>query len=382
MRDKAYRRRHVAVSVGGTLGHVHAGVAIAKAYSEAHPSAKVWLVGPRQALAHRAVADAGMPSIALRAHPFVGQRSVERLASLATMAYATARALHFLRRNDIEITIGCGGYASLSLILAARILGIATVIYEANAVPGLANRLLAPLVDRVFVGWAAEQRNGPFGAKKSTVVGIPVRPDLLGRRPQSNQGPPEGSVRFAVLGGSQGSAFIDEVAVDLFVYLRKQGLEFEVLHQCVGQQASAIRQRYRASGISAKVQSWFDDMSALYGASDFAVSAAGSISLAELAAYGIPSLLLPLGDSADQHQQANAALYCDLTGCSRAREENWDARHQAQQIRALLRDPTRWRRVVHGLKTLPNAEAGARIVTECEDLLRHRRGLFVNHDVS
>ncbi|MEO8606134.1 MAG: UDP-N-acetylglucosamine--N-acetylmuramyl-(pentapeptide) pyrophosphoryl-undecaprenol N-acetylglucosamine transferase, partial [bacterium] len=214
--------------------------------------------------------------------------------------------------------IGSGGYVSAAPLLAARRLGLATAIIEPNVAPGLTNRLLGRLVDRIYLGSAAARAR--FAPARTLVTGVPIRPGLPGSRGPRMNGP----IRALVTGGSGGSAFLNRAAPALLAALRDRLGALDVHHQSGSGDAAAIAEAYRQAGLAARVEPFIADMAAAYAWADVAVAAAGAVTLAELAAVSLPALVVPLSTAADDHQTANARAFAAAAHGQWTSERDWD----------------------------------------------------------
>jgi UDP-N-acetylglucosamine--N-acetylmuramyl-(pentapeptide) pyrophosphoryl-undecaprenol N-acetylglucosamine transferase len=256
------------------------------------------------------------------------------------------------------------GYASAGALLAARSLGLPSAIHEANAVPGLANRFLSRLVDRVYLGFS--KANG--SAARGRYTGVPVRPefarDAAPRAPDA-----EHASRILVVGGSQGSRFLNAEAPGLLRALRERGVSVEVEHQTGDHDPAPVRAAYRSAGVEAQVEPFLFDMPAAYARAHFVVACPGAATLAELSACGVPSLLVPRDDVAADHQTANAIAYCEQTKASWSTEAAWDAQTLAGSVAALLRDPAAFAAAASAARGFGTRGAASALVDDCEQML-------------
>lgn len=199
-----------------------------------------------------------------------------------------------------DVVVGVGGRASVKAVLAGALIGARTAILEQNAVPGRANRLLAPWVDRVYLQFPEAKSRLPFS--RCVHTGSPLRLELSPRDRRvacASLGLDPDRPTLLVLGGSQGARVLNE---GVPASLAHGGLQ--VLHLAGRGNADAVRRAY--NGACATVLEFTDDMATVYSAVDFAVSRAGALAIHELAAFGIPSILVPFARAMDDHQTANA----------------------------------------------------------------------------
>jgi UDP-N-acetylglucosamine--N-acetylmuramyl-(pentapeptide) pyrophosphoryl-undecaprenol N-acetylglucosamine transferase len=332
------------------------------------PRVDVLFVGSAVGLETRLVPTYGHRLAVVRAAPFlnVGARG-KALAVIATIV-GTAQARRILRRHGVQLVLGLGNYASAPTVLAARSLRLPTVLHEANAVPGLANRLLGRIADHVLLGStsAASAFTCP-----TTVTGTPVRPEIVavGERPRSH-GSRRASFRILVSGGSQGSRFLDERVPPLLARVGREGRTIEVRHQAADR--PRVEAAYADAGMNALVVPYIDDMAGAYAWADFAVVSAGAVTLSELAAAGVPALLVPLGSAALDHQAANARAFADATGVRWVREDAWDVEALAAHVATMIGSPGALSEASARVRRLAMTDAAEAVVRACEAVIRAR----------
>lgn len=356
-------RRRAAIAGGGTAGHVISGLAIMQAYRESM-NADVYFIGCRGGFENELVPARGFALELLPGAPWARQDSRGKLRSLSELVSGIRHARALLRAKRTQLVIGLGGYASMGAVLAARSLGIPSVIHEANIHPGLANQVLRVCANRVLLGW--EECSKSFAGSIAHVTGTPVLSEILAVGEYPAAGKP---LRIVVLGGSTGSRFLNRKAAALLALLQRQGLSFSVLHQCGLHDSSAVRALYREAGVEADVQEYVRDIAAVYAQASFVITAAGGLTLAELAAIGLPSLLVPMREAANNHQIANARTFAGLTGGLWVEQEDWDAARLAPELCALLRDPAKLRAQARRIRNLARPHAAHDIVRLCEELI-------------
>ncbi|MBZ5609584.1 MAG: undecaprenyldiphospho-muramoylpentapeptide beta-N-acetylglucosaminyltransferase [Acidobacteriia bacterium] len=363
-------RRTVAVAGGGTAGHVNSALAIMSAYQSAC-GAEVYFIGCQGGFETQLVPASGFDLVIIPGTPYARQSVLGKIRSLLTLVQGTLAARRLLKRKQTNLVIGVGGYASLGSILAARILGIPCVIHEANVFPGLANRLIGSLSARVFVGWS--QASAFFSSSKTVVTGNPVRPVIAARaRDLPDQEAPPGYRRILVTGGSLGSPFLNQKGPELLARVRERGVPIAVRHQSGEGEAERLKVEYQRLGIPARVSPFIDDMAEAYREADFAIATAGALTLAELATFGLPALLIPLQAAAADHQMANAKAYAEHAGTSWVEEHNWDPEELAKLVATTLADSDALSAQARRLREMARPDAARTLVEECEAYLTSR----------
>lgn len=362
--------RMIAIAAGGTGGHRYIGQAIGEAYQKHNPNINILFLSSREDVPLPLSQIQNWQYATVASSPMTGQQLGGKLRSSGNLVRGLWHARHLLKKQNVALAIGCGSYASAAVILAAKSLGLPTVIHEANDIPGRANRLLARFVDRILVGWPDMHHSLP---QTPLEVGTPIRSDLLELASQCVKQPVDrGSLQLLVLGGSQGSRFLNQEAPEIVNALKKHGLNFRVFHQCGNQPGAAVLAAYQHYGIEALVEPFFNDLGTLYQNSDFAISCSGATSLEELAAFGIPCVLVPLRNAADDHQSANARAFAKATATQWMMEKNWDRTQLSEHIAALLKNQQLWQAQSDRMRAWWHRDAGKKIAEHCEALLNQR----------
>jgi UDP-N-acetylglucosamine--N-acetylmuramyl-(pentapeptide) pyrophosphoryl-undecaprenol N-acetylglucosamine transferase len=268
------------------------------------------------------------------------------------------------------VVLGVGGYVTGPVVAAARTLGIPTVIHEQNSVPGLANRKLAAIVDRICL--SLPDNDGFFPARKCVLTGNPVRQGIadLARRVRPE---PATGLTVVVLGGSQGAHALNMLVRDAFCGAGRQRLGgLRLIHQTGEKDEAEITASYRQAGVPAEVAAFFRDMPDVYGRADLVVSRAGATTLSELAVLGLPALLVPYPFAADNHQEKNAEYYVRGGGALMVREKDLTADLLAEQIGRLAGDQVVRAKMGAAMRQAALPEAAQAIVAVCRQLISGR----------
>jgi UDP-N-acetylglucosamine--N-acetylmuramyl-(pentapeptide) pyrophosphoryl-undecaprenol N-acetylglucosamine transferase len=361
--------RRVVLAAGGTAGHVYPALAIASAYQCAVGSLEVMFLGTAEGFEARLVPRNGFPFSVVPCSPMVGRNLLGKAMTAGNLGGAIHRARRLLRSVRAELVIGLGGYPSVPVLIAARSLGLRTAIHECNAAPGMANKLLGRIVDRVYLGF--EAATAQFRTERTLVTGNPVRADVAALAGEKRNPPGRGRpARIFVTGGSQGSAFLNREAPALLERLSKHDLMLEVRHQAGANEVESVRDAYRKAGLHAVVTPFVDDIAGAYRWADFAVSCAGAATLSELAIVALPALLVPLASAARNHQASNAAAFASLAGTCWIDEEAWRPEAVAAGIATLLSDQGQWLEASARLRRAAKPYAGRSLVEDCETHMR------------
>jgi UDP-N-acetylglucosamine--N-acetylmuramyl-(pentapeptide) pyrophosphoryl-undecaprenol N-acetylglucosamine transferase len=263
--------------------------------------------------------------------------------NLTQLAAGTAHARRLLSRLQPSAVIGFGGYPSLPTMLAAVSLGLPTAIHEQNAVLGRANRLLAPLVQRIATGFPETAKLRPALRTRSIYTGNPVRPAILALGEVGYQPPRrDDAVEILVLGGSQGAHILAEIVpAALAGSAPSLRARLRVSQQARPEDRDALVAAYAEAGITAEVDTFFTDVPQRLARAHLVICRAGASTVAELAAIGRPALLIPYPYATDDHQTANARSFA-VAGGGRVIAQT-DFRHEtlAADLEELLADGQR-----------------------------------------
>lgn len=298
------------IAAGGTGGHIYPGIALAESLKKKDPQSQIYFVGTPHGLENKIVGSKGYPILHLKIGRLNKNVSrFERILTVLQLPLSFLKSLTLLIKYRPKAVIGVGGHASGPMLLMASLIQVPTVIWEPNAMPGMANRLLAKFVSLACIVFPESKKF--MRARRFFEVGLPLRAEIetFASRPVQDTG--ENQLRLLVFGGSQGARGINRVVVD-FIRQFPEWLDHnELIHQTGPTDFEQIKTEYgRLSGHrNLEVLSFIDDMASKYSHANLVVARSGTGTLAELAATGKPSILIPLPHAADNHQQKNAEAF-------------------------------------------------------------------------
>ena len=359
----------VVLAGGGTGGHVTPALALADAFRAQVPGCEVLFIGTPQGMEATLVPKRGWRIETVPGSRLVGGGLMAKVRGIRNLIDGVRAARKILQAEKPSLVIGVGGYASGAALLAARTLGIPTAVHESNAVAGLTNRVLGLFVDRVYLGFAAAR--GEFPRDSAMVSGNPVRPEIrvLGAMRHAETGRAR---RLLVVGGSQGSEFLNTHVPGLVAHLREHGIDVEVRHQVGKLDPAPVDAAYTEAGVVHTVDTFIHDMAGAYAWADIAVTRSGSGTVAELAAAGLPALLVPFPFAAGDHQAANAKAFADTGAGLWVRQGDWNEARLGQALRELLTDPVRWQAASLAGRTMAGPDAATTVVNDCQQWLGSR----------
>lgn len=351
----------VLIMAGGTGGHVFPALAVAERLRERGVPV-VWM-GTRRGLEASLVPKAGIPIEWIGVAGLRG-KGLRRLLEMPLMlGRAVWQASAILRRLRPRVVLGMGGFTSGPGGLAARSLGIPLVVHEQNAIAGLTNRYLARVANRVLEAFPAT-----FPASgQALTVGNPVRQSIAALLPPTERfAGRSGRVRLLVLGGSQGALALNQLVPQALALLDDSERP-EVWHQAGGQLQEAAARAYQEAGVTVRLTPFIDAMHDAYGWADLVLCRSGALTVAELAAAGIGSILVPFPFAVDDHQTANAR-YLEQGGAALIRQQA-DLTQQglADLLRVLLADRARLLTMAEAARHLAKLEAAEQVAMVCLD---------------
>jgi UDP-N-acetylglucosamine--N-acetylmuramyl-(pentapeptide) pyrophosphoryl-undecaprenol N-acetylglucosamine transferase len=363
----ATSKLRVLIAGGGTGGHVIPALAIARELRDAH-AAEVKFVGTARGLETRLVPEAGFPLELIHVGQLKNVSLLTRARTLTDLPRGILRCIFLLRAYKPHVVVGVGGYASGPAMLAAVLLRIPTLAFEPNAVPGLANRLIGRYVTAAAVNFDATRRY--FPKADARVTGIPVRPDFFALAPTL----PNSVKRcLLVFGGSQGARILNEAMPQILFPLLRDVPGLTVLHQSGPRTEAATRQAYLDTGADEsrwQVSAYLDDMPARFAAADLILCRSGASTMAELAAAGKPSLLVPFAAATDDHQRKNAEVFVAANAAAMLLESELHAQRLLDTLKSLLLDPRALTAMGSHARTLAHPDAVQTIVQMIRALAR------------
>ncbi|MEV0322350.1 undecaprenyldiphospho-muramoylpentapeptide beta-N-acetylglucosaminyltransferase [Streptomyces sp. NPDC050658] len=338
----------VVIGAGGTGGHIYPGLALADALRRAVPGAVVSFVGTERGLETRLIPDAGYRLHTVDMIPFDPSLGAKRYLLPAALVKSGAQCRAILRAQGAQVAVGMGGYPSAPVIVGARMAGLPSLIHESNAVPGRANRFAARLTPNIAVAFDRSKAHLP-GGERAVTTGMPIAAPLaaldrgsLRDAARREFGVPDGARVLLFNGGSLGAARLTEAAVGLAERWRHRD-DVHVLIKTGPAALDATRRRLAEAGAGgvARAVPYLDRMDLAYAAADLVVCRAGSATVAELAATGVPAVLVPYPHAPGDHQTHNARVLSDAGAGLLLPDAETTAERLLELVGPLLGDPAR-----------------------------------------
>ncbi len=332
--------RPVLLAAGGTGGHLFPAEALAAALTKRGVAVEL-------ATDARAAGRAGaFPAAAVHIIPSAtirGRNPISLARTGVVLAFGLSKAWLKLPFMRPAVVVGFGGYPTIPPVLAAALRKIPTVIHEQNAVMGRANRMLAPRVTAIATGFPGILDRQPELAAKATHTGNPIRPAVVAAA-ATPYAPPDagGPFNLVVFGGSQGARVMSEIVPAAVERLEPRlQMRLKIVQQARDEDLPHVRHHYARLRVKAEVESFFSDLPARVASAHLVVSRSGASTVAELAAIGRPSILVPLPHALDQDQRANAGLLERAGGAIRLDQSEFTPDRLAVEIAGLAAEPAR-----------------------------------------
>lgn len=310
--------KKILVAAGGTGGHIYPGLAIADCLKASLPDAQITFVGSHVGMEKNIVPKYGYPMEFIRARGFERQLSLETLAAIKGIFDSIADSKKLLKKYQPDLVIGTGGFTCGMLLKEAAKGGIPTMIHEQNAFPGRSNRMLASKVDRIAISF--KEAKTYFPEEKTVFTGNPVRAVFKTTHKgeaRRELGIKDGDRLILAVGGSQGARSINTAMAEM---MSAHPGDHRVYYHLTGRgQYQAVCDKLTEAGVTVdgqrvRVAPFSTEMHTLLSASDLVITRSGAMSIAEIAAVGVPSILVPYPMAAGDHQRVNAQAIVDLGG--------------------------------------------------------------------
>ncbi len=356
----------VLIAGGGTGGHLYPGIAVARELLSRVPDAHVTFVGTAAGIEARVVPREGFALDCIRSAGLKGRSAQSLARGIALLPVSACDGWRVITRRRPSVVVGVGGYSSGPVVLLAALRGIPTLLMEQNAIPGMTNRLLAPVVDAVAVTYQESLRY--FGSK-ALWSGNPVRPEFFERAPGYEDRPP-GTARVLVFGGSQGAHAINVALVEAAARLAAGTPRVAVTHQTGERDLEMVRSGYQRAGLEARVEPFLLVMDREMKAADLVICRSGATTQAELTASGRASILVPLPEATDDHQRRNALALVKHGAARMMEQRELSGDRIAAEILALAGDVAQRRSMEEAAGRLARPDAARDIVDKVLALAR------------
>jgi UDP-N-acetylglucosamine--N-acetylmuramyl-(pentapeptide) pyrophosphoryl-undecaprenol N-acetylglucosamine transferase len=357
---QANSRPLVLLAAGGTGGHLFPAEALSVALDRR--GVRVRLATDARATRYGSTFPAEAMHV-IASETVRGRNPVALAKTGAALGFGIAQAWWLLGRLRPSAVVGFGGYPTIPPVFAATLRRVPTIIHDANAVIGRANRLLSARATAIATTFPGVLDDAPQLAAKATHTGNPVRPAVLAAAATPYAAPePAESLRVLVFGGSQGARVMADIVPDAIArvapHLRQR---LAMVQQAREEDRARVAAAYERLGIAAEIAPFFPDLPARLAQAHLVVSRSGASTVAELAAIGRPSILVPLPGAIDQDQLANANVLGTAGGAVVLTQDAFTPERLAQEISSLAGAPERLAAMAAAAKAVGFLDAAERL---------------------
>jgi UDP-N-acetylglucosamine--N-acetylmuramyl-(pentapeptide) pyrophosphoryl-undecaprenol N-acetylglucosamine transferase len=353
----------IAISGGGTGGHIYPAIGIAKELVRLDPAIEIVFIGGGDRLESRIVPQHGFRFLPISVAGFPRKLTWRWLPVIGQVCFGLARAFWFLKNLKPRMVVGTGGYVCGPVLSAALFLGIPTVIQEQNAYPGLTNRILARWAKAVYLAFETAATHFPAGM--TAVTGNPIRRTIdsvkRSRATYEKFGLDANLKTVFVMGGSQGAHAINQIVMEALGDLAPFHQQSQVIHQTGKTDYEKVKERYRDLPLRHFVQPYFDPIEAVYSIADLMVCRAGGMTISEITACGLPAIFVPLPTAAGNHQRLNAQALSDRGAGIVLNQQTLTGNKLAEKVIQIITDSAKLQRMGRASRQLGNPHAGEEI---------------------
>ena len=349
--------RTILIMAGGTGGHIYPGLAVADAL-RAQGWNVVWLGSPNSMEAEL-VPKHGYPVAWVNFSGVRGKGLLRLLTLPFTLLRALGQSADAIFRHRPDVVLGMGGYITMPGGLMAAMLRRPLVIHEQNSIAGMSNKVLAKLATRVLSGF-------PDVLKNTLWCGNPVRADIAAvDEPQARYANRSGKLNVLVVGGSLGAQALNEALPKALALMSEQSRP-NVLHQTGKKHFETVQKLYEQAGVHADIRAFLDDMAHQYASADVVICRAGALTIAELAAAGVASVLIPFPFAVDDHQTHNARFLSEKGAAVLLPQKELSAEKLAQLLREFTRE--KLLEMAQTARSLAKPDATQQVAQVCMEL--------------
>ncbi len=353
----------IVMAGGGTGGHVVPLLAVARELkARGHECV---FIGTRTGFEAKLVPAAGFPLEFIEIGGLKRVGIVRTARTLAQLPLSIIRVLRLLGQYRPAAIFSLGGYAAGPVVLAGLLKRIPLVVMEPNAMPGLTNRQIGRFVSRALLSFSDASRFFPQG--RSEITGLPVRSEFFAIAPKAR----DAKLTILVTGGSQGSRTLNEAARGSWQYFREAGIPVRFIHQTGSASHEGLAKKFAESGMEGQVLPFIDDMPAAFAQADLVVCRAGAGTVAELAAAGKPSILVPLPHAADHHQLRNAEAFEKAGAAVLVLDKDMDGGRLFEEVGKLRARPDLLKRMGERARAFAHPDAARRAADVLEGAAAH-----------
>jgi len=355
------------IVAGGTGGHLFPGIAVGEELLKL--GREVYFVSGTRKVERVILKNKPFKVYELEVEGFLGRSIVNKTRAFVKMIRAFLKAYKLIKKLNPEIIFATGGYISFPVVAAAKLQGKVTGLHEQNIEPGLANRVLSKLVDKVFISIKGSEKY--FPERKIIFSGNPIRKELLNKKPREHSGK-----GLLILGGSLGARFINDLALKVVPELLKSFSDLFIIHQTGLEDFERVKREYTkmldpAQKDRIRVYAFIEDMNWAYSQVDLVLGRAGATTLAELFAVGIPAIFIPFPYATNNHQEKNASIVAEKGGAILIRQSEATRDKVLSELSKLLNSPEKLKSMSKAMQGFFIKDSEKIIINELERLVKN-----------
>jgi UDP-N-acetylglucosamine--N-acetylmuramyl-(pentapeptide) pyrophosphoryl-undecaprenol N-acetylglucosamine transferase len=362
---------NIVFAVGGTGGHLFPAIAIAQEFMARNFANRIVFLGTGKPIEVSILSEYGFVSKKISAEGIKGRGLFRQAGAVMVLVRGFFQSIGVLKSEKPDLVVGMGSYSSAPVVLAAWLNRIPVVLCEQNVLPGIANRYLSRIADRICVSFKDTMGNLP--KSKIRFTGNPVRIEILQAAPKKKD--MEEPFTVLVLGGSQGAHGINMAVIEALKNLREIG-KFFFIHQTGDSDENIVKTAYEKKRIPGDIRAFFKNMARIYAQADLVVCRAGATTVAEISALGKPAIFIPFPHAADDHQVLNARNLCAAGASEIIHEKDLTGELLAEKILNLAKNRRELEKMAEISASVGHLDAAKNIVDECCEVVRNKKGIF------
>jgi UDP-N-acetylglucosamine--N-acetylmuramyl-(pentapeptide) pyrophosphoryl-undecaprenol N-acetylglucosamine transferase len=368
--NSAQRALRIVIAGGGTGGHLFPGIAIAREFEVRNSATRIIFVSTGNPMERSVLSKTGFELQCITAAGIKGRGIWNQLISVLKIPSGIWESMRIINDFSPDLAIGLGSYSAGPVIIAAWLRRIPIVVHEQNILPGITNRILSRVANRIYISFKNTKSN--LDSSKVKWTGNPVRNELLevsaGQTPEKNEDSAKEIFTVLILGGSQGAHAINMAVTEALEALNDKA-HLHVIHQTGEADEQQVNQAYRRNKIQCTVQSFFDNMAELYSRADLLICRAGATTVAEITALGKAVIFIPFPYAADNHQVLNAAMLSDEGAAEMIVEKDLNAEILSRKIAYYAAHREALNDMAAKARRFGNPNAAGNIVDDCYALV-------------
>jgi len=377
--EQEERTLRIVIAGGGTGGHLFPGIAIAEAFIKRHPQSRIMFVTSGKKIEETVLSKTPYEKKIITVQGIKGKTITAKLKSILKLPKGLFESMNMLAKFKPDFVIGMGAYSAGPVLAGAWMLRINRFIHEQNSLPGITNKLLSNIADRIYVSFP-ETGFKESVAHKILFTGNPVRNEILGSV-KNLQGKDTGSretlFHILVLGGSQGAHSINTAVMDAVRHL-KEPEKFKIIHQTGSKDVDQVRKFYQGRKIAFITEAFFEDMATYYNMADIIICRSGATTVAELSITGGTVIFIPFPYATDNHQVLNARAIVENNAAEMILENELSGKLLSERIEYFADNPETRKIMVSKIRKFGKPQAAAHIVDDIFMTVKSRSRKIAN----